>query len=198
VTAERSFRVFLLLGFTALVAVTFYHRVRAAGSKESLDRRLEGRFILATLRPVSAVLWSAVIAYLINPNWMAWASIPLPLAVRWMGVCVLASGIGLLAWTLNALGRNFTDTVATRNAHTLVTHGPYRFVRHPFYDVMGLLVLSMAIIAANWFILLTGIAMFGLLALRSTTEEAQLLARFGDVYREYLLTTGRFLPRAGR
>jgi protein-S-isoprenylcysteine O-methyltransferase Ste14 len=26
-----------------------------------------------------------------------------------------------------------TDTLVTRREHTLITHGPYRWVRHPFY-----------------------------------------------------------------
>ena len=44
----------------------------------------------------------------------------------------------LLIWTLRSLGPNLTDTVVTRQAHTLVTRGPYRWVRHPFYGCMAL------------------------------------------------------------
>ena len=50
----------------------------------------------------------------------------------------MAVGVGvvaacLLIWTFRSLGTNLTDTVVTRKDHTLVTSGPYRFVRHPFY-----------------------------------------------------------------
>ena len=52
-----------------------------------------------------------------------------------------------------------------------------------------------SLVASNWFFLLGGAAVVGLLALRTPTEEANLLARFGAPYQEYLERTGRFLPK---
>ena len=104
-------------------------------------------------------------------------------------------GLGLLTWTLRSLGTNLTDTVVTRHAHTLVTKGPYRWVRHPFYDAMAMLIVAFALIAANWFVLVTGAVAFVLPAARSRTEEAHLLARSGEPYRVYRERTGRFLPK---
>jgi protein-S-isoprenylcysteine O-methyltransferase Ste14 len=101
-------------------------------------------------------------------------------------------------WTLRSLGPNLTDTVVTRKAHSLVTNGPYHFVRHPFYDSAAVLVLASALMAANWFILLTGTFVFVLLAVRTSVEERNLLARFGESYRSYRDATGRFLPRMFR
>ena len=192
---EATFRVVLGAGFLAVLGVTLFHRLKSWASKEVLDRRQEGLFILATLRPVGLLLWLSVIAYLVNPAWMAWASLPLPAWLRWTGVAVFATGLGLLTWTLRDLGTNLTDTVVTRQAHTLVTHGPYRWVRHPFYDAMALLILAIALIAANWFVLVSGAAVFILLAVRSRTEEAKLLARFGEPYAAYRQGTGRFVPK---
>jgi len=192
---ETAFRAVLGVGFLAVIAITLYHRLKSWASKEPLDRRQEGLFILATLRPVGLLLWLGVIAYLVDPAWMAWSSLPLPRWSRWTGVAVYAMGIGLLTWTLRGLGTNLTDTVVTRRAHTLVTHGPYRWVRHPFYDAIALLILAIALIAANWFVLATGAIVFVLLALRMRTEEAKLLARFGEPYRAYRQRTGAFVPR---
>jgi protein-S-isoprenylcysteine O-methyltransferase Ste14 len=192
---ETTLRAVLGAGFVVVIAVTLYHRIKSWASKEALDRRQEGLFILATLRPAGLLLWLGVIAYLINPAWMAWSSLPLPIWLRWTGVAVYAAGTSLLTWTLRCLGVNLTDTVVTRQVHTLVTRGPYRWVRHPFYDAMALLTVAVALIAANWFILLTGTVVFALLAVRSWTEEANLLARFGDPYRAYKESTGRFVPR---
>ena len=98
-------------------------------------------------------------------------------------------------WTLRSLGPNLTDTVVTRQAHTLITRGPYRWVRHPFYDCMALFTISVALMMANWFVLALGAVTFALLAVRSRTEEAKLLERFGEPYRAYQARTGRFLPR---
>jgi protein-S-isoprenylcysteine O-methyltransferase Ste14 len=187
-------RAVLGAGFVVVIAITLYHRIKSWASKEALDRRQEGLFILATLRPAGLLLWLGVMAYLVNPAWMAWSSLPLPMWFRWTGVAVYAVGTGLLTWTLRCLGVNLTDTVVTRQVHTLVTRGPYRWVRHPLYDAMALLTVAVAIIAANWFILLTGAVVFALLAIRSRTEETNLLARFGEPYRAYKESTGRFVP----
>jgi protein-S-isoprenylcysteine O-methyltransferase Ste14 len=195
---EITFRAVLGVGFLAVLLITLYHRLRSWASKEQLDRRQEGLFVLATLRPVGLLLWLGVFAYLINPDWMAWSSVPLPAWVRWSGVGVYAIGVALLTWTLRRLGTNLTDTVVTRRAHTLVTQGPYRWVRHPFYDAMALLIAGIALIAANWFVLVTGAVVFLLLAVRARTEEALLIARFGDAYRSYSESTGRFVPKLRR
>ena len=192
---ESTFRAVLAVGFLAIIVIMLYHRLRSWESKEPLDRRQEGLFILATLRPIGLAMWLGVIAYLINPDWMAWSSVPLPPWLRWSGAGVLFLGVALLAWTLRNLGVNLTDTVVTRQAHTLITQGPYRWVRHPFYDALALFVVGFALITANWFILATGAVVFLLLAIRSQTEEALLSARFGEAYRSYQKSTGRFLPR---
>ena len=71
--------------------------------------------------------------------------------------------------------KNLTDTVVTRREHTLVTKGPYRFVRHPFYDALALSVTANALVAANWFLLVGGILTFALIVLRTRREEDRLL-----------------------
>ena len=101
----------------------------------------------------------------------------------------------LLTWTLGSLGKNFTDTVVTRTHHTLVTTGPYRWVRHPFYVCAGLVTLAVSLIMANAFFLVSGGLILLLLALRTRVEEANLLSPFGDDYRNYMDRTGRFFPR---
>ncbi len=192
---EDTFRTVLIVGFLVILPIGLYHRIKSQATGERLDRGQEGLFILATLRPVGLVLWLGLIAYMVDPSWMAWSSIPLPAWLRWTGagVCILAAG--LLFWTFRSLGNNLTDTVVTRREHTLVTSGPYRWVRHPFYDSVALLVLANSLIAANWFLFATGALLFLLFIVRTRTEQEKLLARFGDSYRAYMERTGRLLPR---
>ena len=59
----------------------------------------------------------------------------------------------------------------------------------------GLAVVANSLTTANWFLAITGSAAFLLLVIRSDIEEAKLIERFGDDYRTYMQTTGRFLPR---
>ena len=192
---DHTFRLALMILVFMMLPVLAYHRVKSQATGESLDRRQEGLFILFTLRPVGAAMWLAILAYMINPRWMAWSSVGLPEWLRWTGVVLGVIGTALLIWTLPNLGKNLTDTVVTRRAHTLVSTGPYRFVRHPFYDAVALYVAANALAAANWFLLLTGAVVVALLVIRTRTEEEKLALRFGDSYRAYVARTGRFLPR---
>jgi protein-S-isoprenylcysteine O-methyltransferase Ste14 len=101
----------------------------------------------------------------------------------------------LVYWLFSSLGKNVTHTVAIRKEHTLVKSGPYRWVRHPLYSVGLALFLGLSLLAANWFIALVIIISFSLLTLRTGIEEARLIERFGDEYREYMRVTGRYFPR---
>ena len=156
---------------------------------------VEGLFILVTLRLVGLVGVVGLITYLVNPASMAWASVPLPVGLRWTGVALaLIAGL-LLVWMFRTLGGNLTDTVVTRRRHTLVTTGPYRWVRHPLYSSAALVISGNSLVAANWFFFVAGILAFLLLVIRTRREEANLIARFGDDYRQYMQRTGRFVPR---
>ena len=192
---DVTFRWVMVAALVVLLPFGLYHRIRSQSSGESLDRRQEGVFILSTLRPAALVLWACVIAYLIEPRTMAWSSVPLPAEVRWVGGAIIIAAVALFAWTLRSLGPNLTDTVVTRRAATLVTTGPYRWVRHPFYDSMTLLILAIALLAANWFMLAAGIVVVALVVIRTRIEEEKLVDRFGDGYRRYMSATGRFIPK---
>lgn len=191
---DQTFRLALIAGAILLMPIMVYHRLKAR-TGESLDRRQEGLAILLTLRPIGLAMMAGLIAYMIDPRLMAWSSIALPTWLRWAGVGAGLLAMPLLLWTLTNLGKNLTDTVVTRRAHTMVSTGPYRWVRHPFYDVVALCALANGMAAANWFLLLTGGVVVTLLAVRSRTEEEKLLLRFGDSYRTYMGQTGRFLPK---
>ena len=192
---DHTFRAVLILWALLWFPVALFYRVRSLASREKLDRRQEGLPILLTLRPLGALSLLGAIAFGIKPSFMAWSSLPLPLWLRWsgLGIGVIAAALSLSA--LHNLGKNLTDTVVTRQEHQLITTGPYRWVRHPFYDGVILCVLTVSLLTANWFIFLTGCSVFALQAIRTAREEQQLLARFGEPYLAYTQQTGRFLPR---
>ena len=101
----------------------------------------------------------------------------------------------MLIWTFRRLGKNLTDTVVTRRDHTLVTNGPYRWVRHPFYVSGGLFAVGTSIVAANWFLFVSSVLFICLIVIRTRIEEEKLLTRFGESYRVYMERTGRFMPK---
>src|SRR5450759_3641888 len=76
-----------------------------------------------------------------------------------------------------------------------VLGGLYRWIRHPQYLALALTGIGLAILwprfltAALWAVMVT---LYHLLA---RDEERRMLAQFGDQYRHYTETTGRFVPR---
>jgi protein-S-isoprenylcysteine O-methyltransferase Ste14 len=61
--------------------------------------------------------------------------------------------------------------------------------------VAALLMASVTLLTANWSIGVTSLLVMLLLAVRTPKEEQMLAERFGDEYRAYMATTGRFVPR---
>lgn len=193
--AETPFRIALVVVIVLTMAVTLYHRLQAAKSGETISRKDEGYLFAISLRLAGLCLWIVTFGYLLVPADFQWVSFPLPEWIRWGGVVAGSLCSLLMYWTLSSLGKNLTDTVVTRKDATLVTHGPYRWVRHPFYVTAALLMASVTVLTANWLIGLSSLIVLVLLAVRTPKEEAMLIERFGDQYRDYMTKTGRFAPR---
>lgn len=194
-TSENPFRIAVVVVMVLTLAVTAYHRLQAAASGEKISRKDEGYLFAAVLRLSGLCLFVATLAYVISPSSVQWASFPLPTWFRWLGIVTGILCSILMYWTLSSLGKNLTDTVVTRAEATLVTHGPYRWVRHPFYVTAALLMASVTVLAANWLIGAGSLLVLGLLAIRTPKEEQMLIERFGQQYEDYMAKTGRFLPR---
>jgi protein-S-isoprenylcysteine O-methyltransferase Ste14 len=191
---ETPFRIALAVVLVLTMAVTIHHRRRAA-SGERISHKEEGYLFAIVLRLAGLCLWISTFAYLLFPESVQWAAMPIPIWLRWLGAGVGALCWLLMFWTLSSLGKNLTDTVVTRAAATLVTHGPYRWVRHPFYVTAALLMLAVTLLSANGLIGLSSLLILVLLGLRTPKEERMLIERFGQQYRDYAARTGRYFPR---
>ncbi len=194
---DTAYRLALLLLLTVVIAIVLYHRLRAASTGEAISRKLEGYAFAIALRLAGLMLFLATLAYLIYPPAVSWAAVALPKWLRWSGAVWGVVSVGLIAWTLATLGKNLTDTVATRTNAALVTSGPYGLVRHPYYSTAAMLMASVSLLAANWFIAACGAAVMGMLAVRTPKEEQMLIERFGAEYRKYQAGTGMFVPKFG-
>ena len=150
---------------------------------------------IIALRSSGLALLLSVMAYLLNPRWMKWSSLRLPAWLRWSGAGLGAACLPLSYWVFSTIGKNITPTVETRENYELVTNGPYRWVRHPLYSVGTSFFISLSVLAANWLMGLASLLVLAMLLVRLPKEEAKLIERFGNEYREYMKRTGRFFPR---
>ena len=193
---ENIFRVLAaVILFTGIGISSYFRRKADRDTGEKISRRVDGSVMMNLIRIGGLMLWLSPLVYLINPAWMAWSKIGLPESVRWLGV-----GFGILCvlgiyWLFSSIGAGISPTSATRKEHQLVTSGPYRWVRHPLYTVGSSLFIAFGMMSDNWFIGVLGVLAFIGMAIRTPKEEANLIEKFGDEYREYMKRTGRFLPK---
>jgi protein-S-isoprenylcysteine O-methyltransferase Ste14 len=121
------------------------------------------------------------------------------MTIRITGILLAFFGTLLQLWALKVLSaRVITGVLELRNdvETKLIITGPFSRVRHPTY-------LSHTLFFTGIF-LLTGVLATGLVALIDCfvviliivqMEENELLVRFGDEYRYYMVSTPRFIPR---
>jgi protein-S-isoprenylcysteine O-methyltransferase Ste14 len=193
--SEQAYRLTVLAGLLSFAPVGIHFRLRSARTREPLDRTREGWALLISLRLAGLLMFVSTVCYILRPGLVGWAQVSLPPLVRWSGVPFGAFGALLFVATLRALGPNLTDTVVTRREHSLVTHGPYRWVRHPFYLSALSGGVGTALLSANLVIFAATVSVYALLVIRTPIEERHLADRFGKEYEEYRRRVGAFLPR---
>ena len=196
---ENVYRWMALVIFLGGTSISMYFRRRAdrEAGDEKISLKSERLPLMLALRIGGIALWLGVFAYFINPAWMAWSQVELPVWLRLSGAALGVVTDGLIYWVFSSLGNNVSPTVVTRRGHKLVTSGPYRWVRHPLYTVGFLSYIAFALLAANWYVAMLSVVALFLLSLRVPAEEEALIARNGDAYLDYAKRTGRFIPKLG-
>ena len=193
---ENIFRVLAAVILFTCISISGYFRRKAdRDTGEKIPRKVDGTGLMTIIKVLGLVLWLTPLVYLLNPNWMAWSKIGLPDWIRWLGVAIGLLCVAMVYWLFSSIGSGISPTSATRKQHTLVTSGPYRWVRHPLYTVGSSMFIAFGMMADNWFIAALGVLAFIAMASRTPKEEANLIEKFGDEYREYMKRTGRYLPK---
>jgi protein-S-isoprenylcysteine O-methyltransferase Ste14 len=192
---ENFFHWIFVLIFISFTAVRAYYQRQASLSRGSVQYK-EGKLHIA-LRLIFGIPFMLVfLVYMVRPSILSWANLDFPAWLQWTGVILGLASLPLIVWVQQALGSNFSTTLHVREEHTLVTQGPYRWVRHPMYTVLYVHFISILLLTQNWFI--GGVFLMALtliVFLRIRNEEAAMIEKFGEGYRAYILRTGRFLPR---
>lgn len=111
-----------------------------------------------------------------------------------VGLILFLCGLTTALIAVGTLRRFYSSTLVTRKDHQLITHGVYRFTRHPIY--LGVIVACMGVsmYALSWFGFATMSALIPIFLNRIRIEERMLSEEFGDDYRAYQETTSKLIP----
>jgi len=98
-----------------------------------------------------------------------------PPALQPVALVGYTAGMALAVWAMVS-NRFFSPVIRIQHerGHTLVTAGPYRFVRHPGYVGAIVAMLCGGIVLGSWWALVP-LAPFGILVLRRTVMEDRML-----------------------
>ena len=178
-----------------MIGTSIYYRHRADREGGRVSRHEEPTYVRLGLSFSGLMGFGGLLAYFAFPSVLEPTLVQVPTALRWLGLALaLTSALGTV-WIFRTLGNNVTRTVVAREGATLVTTGPYRYVRHPLYTNGALAFTALSLVTRSWWFVAFVLVGCLLLAIRTRQEEAHLEERFGDAWRRYAARTGRFLPR---
>ena len=104
-------------------------------------------------------------------------------------------GLIIRIWAIVVLGRSFRMTVEVDAGQQVTDRGPYRWVRHPSYSGILLLLAGLGLAYGNWAALAILLVLpAGVLIHRIFVEEAVLAEVMGRPYSEYMTHTKRLVP----
>jgi protein-S-isoprenylcysteine O-methyltransferase Ste14 len=106
--------------------------------------------------------------------------------------------IGSVVFTISAvkaLGKEWSLTARVLEGHTLATHGPYAWVRHPIYTGMLGMLVATGFANSYWPALLIAILIFFIgTVIRMRVEEGLLHENFGAEFDDYARRVSAIVP----
>ena len=140
-----------------------------------------------------------VVTFLLLAGKIPWFGInsriwPYNKPLLFLAYALMLAGLAVSIWARWSLGANWSATVTFREGHELVERGPYRFVRHPIYTGILLMVAGTTTVLGRVSGLLSLIICFLGHWWKLRREEALLAKHFPETYPSYKLRTKALLP----
>lgn len=116
----------------------------------------------------------------------------------WAAIPVLAAGFALFWYSHYTIGRYWSIRIGIKQAHRLVTQGPYTYIRHPLYTALFLGYLGTLLALQSWMLAAWFPVFVASYVVFAKEEESVMDQGFGEAYRTYRRETGMFLPNWSR
>jgi len=152
-----------------------------------VNRTLTGWALVA----MQAVLIGALVFLPGRDDW------PTPDWLASFGFALLVSGFLLMLAAALRLGRALTPTPVPSKYGKLTTSGLYRYMRHPIYTGVLLVVVGLGLRSGSWISAAVAVVTVVFFNAKAAWEEDRLTERY-DGYAAYAAATPRFVPRPGR
>ncbi len=111
-----------------------------------------------------------------------------------VGLALIAIGLTNNIVAQVTLWRFYSSTLVIKEDHQLITHGVYRFTRHPIYLGVIIVCIGVPVYTSSLYGLLTMSALIPIILNRIRMEERLLSEEFGDAHRTYKETTSKLIP----
>ena len=147
-----------------------------------------------TQRLLSTAMSAQVVVACLDVGRFHWSD-GVPPSLRTAGLLLFGAGFGLVIWSV-AVNRFFSSVVRVQadRGHTIITRGPYGYVRHPGYAGMLMSYPLVSLAIGSWLALLPGALCFALVLRRARLEDAYLQQHLPG-YRDYATSVGyRLIP----
>jgi protein-S-isoprenylcysteine O-methyltransferase Ste14 len=174
------------------LAWALYWLVSALSNKTTVRREPLGSrlaYVLPLLIGAWLILWRQL-----PWEWLNERLWPRSLAAYWIGVALLAAGLGFSVWARVYLGRNWSGSVTVKADHELIRTGPYAYVRHPIYTGLIAALLGTAIASGTLRAALGLLIVVASFLYKLRLEEAFMRETFPDQYPGYAASVPRLIP----
>lgn len=111
-----------------------------------------------------------------------------------VGLGLILAGYAGTLWCYAAMGSAWRIGVNRDEKNSLVTGGPYAFVRHPIYSCQVVMLLGCICLLPTLASIVILAVHFICVTIKARDEEAYLLGVHGESYRAYMNQTGRLFP----
>ncbi|MHA2202741.1 MAG: methyltransferase [Candidatus Hodarchaeales archaeon] len=168
--------------------------IRTSGELAKYKKKKSSMFLLILIFIIAQIWVLGSFIFILNPIFLDWSAFSFPLWIRWIGVILTGLGICVEFSTQLYLGRNYSTLLHISEEQSLITTGPYRYVRHPMYTALITVGNGMSLLSANWYFGLPFIATIIVIIFRIKKEEEVMVEKFGEEYTLYMKRTKRFIP----
>lgn len=154
----------------------------------------EKRSLVAT----GAMLAFFIAMYIISalPYFKIKLSLQYDALIRIFGTVIIVFSAGINICGRFFLKANWGNQIRLYEDHTLITKGPFKYVRHPLYASTIAMLIGFGFLQADYLVVLLTIFIFiPMMAYRASQEDKMLLELFKDRYAEYKERTGMFFPK---